>query len=357
MQRERFHQKALFSSFNAEFPSTRYQGSKVKLVDWIWRAIEPFEFTSCLDAFGGTGCVAYRLKREGKRVTYNDHLRFNHLIGRALIVNGDVRLAPEEVDWLMQRHSTISYPRFVQETFPEIYFTDEENGWIDQTITNIRQLDDPYKSALAFFALSQACLVKRPYNLFHRKNLYLRLARVERSFGNKTTWEKPFEAWFRHFAEEGNRAVFDNGARNAALNHDALDVPGAYDLVYLDPPYISRRRGGLDYLGFYHFLEGLTIYDAWGAHIDYGSKHRRLRRRWSAWTDPGAIHAAFDEIFRRYRESILVVSYRSDGIPSVSELISLLKRYKERVAVERSGRYRYVLSTGSNSEEILLIGT
>lgn len=351
------YQRTLFPDLTAEFPSTRYQGSKAKLVDWIWEQIADLDFVTCLDAFGGTGSVAYRLKQAGKQVIYNDLLRFNYYIGLALIENSRIRLSSEEVDWLLQRHPEIAYPHFVQDNFRGIYFTDEENAWIDRTMTNIRQLTDPYKWALAFFALCQACIIKRPYNLFHRKNLYLRFAEVERSFGNKTTWDRPFEEWFRHFAEEANRAVFDNGQANRALNFDAVEVPGEYDLVYVDTPYISRQGVAVDYLWFYHFLEGLTMYDEWGQHIDHRSKHRRLKPRSSEWTDKNRIHAAFDRLFQRYRQSILVVSYRSDGIPSESELVALLRRYKRHVHVEHSGQYQYVLSTNSESKEVLLIGT
>ena len=69
----------------AKFPTTRYQGSKLKFVGWIWDCIKDIPFQTALDAFGGTGCVAYRLKQEGKTVTYNDLLPFNFLIGKALI--------------------------------------------------------------------------------------------------------------------------------------------------------------------------------------------------------------------------------------------------------------------------------
>jgi adenine-specific DNA methylase len=351
------YQQVCFPDLMAEFPSTRYQGSKAKLVDWIWEQIADLDFITCLDAFGGTGAVAYRLKQAGKRVIYNDLLRFNYYVGVALIENSRVRLNPEEVDWLLQIHPEIAYPRFVQDNFSGIYFTDEENTWIDQMITNIRQLTDPYKFALAFFALCQACIIKRPYNLFHRKNLYIRFAEVERSFGNKTTWDRPFDEWFRIFMGEANRAVFDNGQTNNALNLDAVDVPGEYDLVYIDTPYISKRGVAVDYLWFYHFLEGLTMYDEWSKHIDYRSKHRRLKPRPSEWADKKRIHAAFDRLFHRYQKSILAVSYRSDGIPSESDLVSLLKRYKRNVRVEHFGQYKYVLSTNAESKEILLIGT
>ena len=297
-------QPGLFAdpSLTAQFPRTRYQGSKAKLTGWIWEELKALDFTSCLDAFGGTGSVAYRCKQAGKRVTYNDILRFNYYFGRALVENRDVRLTSQEITWLLQRHAELEYPTLIQENFLDIYFTAEENAWLDQTITNIRQLENPYKFALAFFALAQAAIVKRPYNLFHRKNLYLRLAEVERSFGNKTAWDRPFPSWFQEIIAEANRAVFDNGQANRALHQDALDIPYEYDLVYIDTPYISARGTGVDYRDFYHFLEGLTDYDHWQAQIDYQSKHRRLQRRPCVWTAREQIYAAFERLFVHYRE-------------------------------------------------------
>ena len=69
---------------NPVFPSTRFQGSKFKIVDWIWDAIKGLDFNTALDAFGGTGCVGYMLKEKGKKVTCNDILKFNWLIASAL---------------------------------------------------------------------------------------------------------------------------------------------------------------------------------------------------------------------------------------------------------------------------------
>lgn len=339
----------------AKFPGTRYQGSKAKLADWIWEQIKDLDFDTCLDAFGGTGAVGYRLKQESKRITYNDILRFNYYIGVALIKNSAVQLTTDDVDWILTRHSNIDYPNFIEETFRDIYFTDAENAWLDQTMTNINHFADPYKFALAFFALAQAAIIKRPYNLFHRKNLYVRLADVERSFGNKTSWDRPFAAWFGDFVAEANQAVFDNGRMNQALNNNALEVPGAYDLVYIDTPYISRQGEGVDYRDFYHFLEGLTMYEAWETQIDHRSKHRRLKRSPDVWTDKQHIYAAFDRLFRYYQDSILVVSYRSDGIPSAEEILVLLRKYKRDVRAEWFGQYKYVLSTNHRSEEVLFI--
>jgi len=332
------------------FPSTRFQGSKAKLVDWIWDCLKDLNFDTALDAFGGTGAVSHLLKRSGKEVTYNDSLRFNHFIGLALIENSKEVLSEEEVEWLLGHHTEINYPSTIQELFHEIYYTDEENAWLDQVVTNIKHMTNPYKQALAYFALFQACIIKRPFNLFHRKNLYIRFTDVKRSFGNKVTWDKPFDQWFRHFASEANRAVFENGRVNKAMNLDPLQIPGAFDLVYIDTPYISSKGVGVDYLHFYHFLEGLTMYDEWSNRIDYTRKHRPLKTTGSEWVDRNRIHDAFTRLFDRYRNSILVVSYRDNGIPSEQELFDLLSQHKKKVIEVKKRNYKYVLSTYSSCE-------
>jgi len=60
---------------DVRIPTTRYQGSKGKLVDWIWENIKDLDFSTVLDAFGGTGVVGYYLKQKGKQVFYNDYLK------------------------------------------------------------------------------------------------------------------------------------------------------------------------------------------------------------------------------------------------------------------------------------------
>jgi adenine-specific DNA-methyltransferase len=349
------NQPFFFSELTSKFPSTRYQGSKTKLADWIWEQIKELSFETCLDAFGGTGSVAYRLKQENKEVTYNDLLKFNYYLGLGLIENKSTRLTIQDVDYLLKRHPGIEYPSIVEDNFTEIYFTDEENKWIDQVITNIGLINGKYKFALAFFALCQACVIKRPYNLFHRKNLYIRFADVERSFGNKTSWDKPFSEWFRIFAEEANNAVFDNGKNNVSLNLNSNEIDKDFDLVYIDPPYISNNGTAVDYRGFYHFLEGLSMYNQWFSNIDMGSKHRRLIPTPNDWTAKKKIYNAFDNIFNQFKNSIIVVSYRSDGIPAVSELTEMLKKYKSDVEVRYFGSYKYALSTNIKSEEVILI--
>jgi len=334
--------------------STRYRGSKQKIIDWIWEQIEDLEFETFLDAFGGTGSVAYKAKKEGKTVTYNDKLRYNYYTGLALIENNNVKLEEEDIQLILTKQEGIDYPTFIEDTFPEIYFTDEENRWVDVVITNINLLKNEYKKAIALYCLFQSCIIKRPYNLFHRKNLYVRQSDVKRSFGNKVTWDKPFDEHFCKFVNEVNDCIFSNGKQCNAINYDVFQIPETYDLVYIDTPYIPTKGEIIDYRDAYHFLEGLTIYDGWAEKIDHSRKHKPLMKEDCVWNNKKEIIDAFDRLFEKFKDSILVISYRSDGIPSEKQLIDLLKKYKKNVKEVKATEFKYVLSK-RDSKELLFV--
>jgi adenine-specific DNA-methyltransferase len=338
------------------FPPTRYQGSKLKLLGWIAESLRPVGFTSALDLFGGTGAVAYLLKAAGKRVVYNDLLRCNQTVGQALIENGRVRLDEAAALALLERRPGIAYDDVVARTYRGVYFLPDEDAQIDVAAQNIRGLPVPER-ALALFALFQACLAKRPYNLFHRANLNLRTAAVPRSFGNKATWDRALALHFRDAVAAANGAVFDNRQDNRAVCGDALEAPADVDLVYIDPPYVNRAGQGVDYGDFYHFLEGLTDYEAWADRVDARRKHRpylpQRRSELRRFCERDGIGAALDAVFARYAQSVLVVSYRSHGTPSAEAIAASLRRHKRSVRVV-SRDYRYVLSPATGAELLFI---
>ena len=349
-----------------DFPSTRYQGSKRKILPWIHTILQPIDFHTALDLFGGTGSVSYLLKKLGKSVTYNDALHFNYLIGQALIENESVLLSREDIHNLLSPSVVREYS-FVAETFKGIYFSNAENQWIDAMCMKISKLgaslEGEFKAALAYYALFQACLAKRPFNLFHRKNLYLRHACVERTFGNKATWDRPFSNHFKQFAQEANRLVFKGQAKCRAMNHDASEFPNAdFDLVYLDPPYL-RKQGShetADYRRCYHFLEGIANYDEWHSLVDLETANRRLKiQETNIWCDRKKCSQAFDELFGRFPKSTIVISYRKGGVPSLSTIVRLLRRHRRLVHVH-TRHYKYALNHQNGdakfNREALIVG-
>jgi len=340
-----------------QYPTTRYSGSKRHFLKWIWDYIKDLQFHSVLDVFGGTGSVSLLFKRYGKQVLYNDLLNFNQIIATAIIENDIVKVTPDDVSAVLQAPVN-GYSDFIQREFKGIFFLDEENAWLDKIIAGVSRVENKYKQAILMASLFQACLTKRPFNLFHRANLNIRTASVRRTFGNKTTWEHPFPELFSRYVIEYNKAIFSNGQENRVVGgHDALSSPNGVDLVYIDPPYFSASASqGTNYLAFYHFLEGLADYEHWPARID--SSHGKTKRipdstEIDHFIKKNEVLNSFHKLLEHFQYSIIVLSYRSDGIPSQDEIVSLLRNYKKKVEVF-SKPHRYVLSS-QPKQELLFI--
>ena len=352
-----------------EFPSTRYQGSKRKILPWIHSVVKDLQFETALDAFGGSASVSYLFKKMNKAVTFNDKLLFNHLIGKAIIENKRNKLTQEDISNLLQSIEGNIYSTFIQNNFRDIYYLHEENIWLDRITANIFQMNHyqphvlQYKKSLAYYSLFQASIIKRPFNLFHRKNLYIRTSDVERNFGNKTTWDKSFQEYFLKFVSEANSLVFDSGKECVSLNQSAFDIStDGYDLVYLDPPYLRKdgSNESSNYFKCYHFLEGLSKYEQWETLIDFDTINLRLKQDESNNEfSPNSIYETYEKLITRFKNSIIVLSYKKGGIPSIEHLVNLIKKVKGN-AHTVSIHYKYALNhqngDAKKNREVLIIG-
>jgi len=322
------------------------------------------KFETVLDGFGGTASVSYLLKLMKKEVTFNDFLLSNYFVGVALIENDTVKLNDGDVKFLLHRNG-YKYPSFIQKRFKDIYYLSKENKWLDTVVYNINML--PYdqdkerlkqKKALAFCILFQACLSKRPFNLFHRKNLNLRLANVKRSFGNKKVWDTDFKTLFLRFNDEFSQKIFSNDLKNRAICTDIMKLKEKdFDLVYLDPPYTRlAEKSPKDYHSLYHFLEGMADYDNWAKRINWKTKNRCLIKKDNEW-DKNSPEENFDHLFKKFQTSIIVVSYGEPGNPPIPKIKELLLQYKSEVKVIKT-KYKYKLNhkNGDDMNEVLIIG-
>jgi len=147
-----------------KYPSTRYMGSKNKLLQQIWGIASQFEFDSVLDLFSGSGIVSYMFKVQGKKVISNDYMTFSSLYTKAMVSNNTVTLSEQDVKALLS--NDYQCDGFVQKTFKGLYFTDDENVLIDQIRANIKRMKSSTKRAIATTALVRACFKKRPRGIF-----------------------------------------------------------------------------------------------------------------------------------------------------------------------------------------------
>lgn len=342
-----------------KLPVTRYYGSKRKLVKSIWEEIEKLgiEFNSVLDVFGGSAIFSYYAKTQNKSVIYNDIFRFNYLIGKALIENISVELTDDDIINLLVRQEGRTYNNLIERHFKDIYYPDHENVLIDVITQNISTLDNENKRASAYYLLIQSCLIKRPYNLFHRKNLNMRIDFKGGKFGNKITWERSFEELFLRFYKELKELTFNNFNANQALNSSALHCQATADLIYIDPPYF-KKNNHVPYHSKYHFLEGLANYEEIENQIDHLKKNKEIQINKShEFETRNQFMDHLEALIQNHRNSSIAISYRSDGIPSVSEIAELLSGYRRNTEVINLGKYNYALTRNHKENcEYLFIG-
>ncbi|XJZ27285.1 Dam family site-specific DNA-(adenine-N6)-methyltransferase [Bacillota bacterium Lsc_1132] len=312
-----------------KFPGTRYMGSKQNLVNDIWDIASKFKFDSVLDAFSGSSVVSYMFKTKGKRVISNDFMTYSANIAKSIVENNHVLLTQEDVDFLLQKGSGNG---FIPSTFKDLYYTDEENTFIDDVRARIELLNCEYKKALAISALCRACLKKRPRGVFTYTGFRYNDGRKDLT-----------KSLHQHFLESIkllNEAVFNNGQENKSFNIDTMDLSEEADLVYIDPPYYSPLSDN-EYTRRYHFLEGLS--KMWeGLEIQWNTKTKKFKKYESPFGTKNGTYDAFDKLFKKYQNSILMISYSSNAFPTMDEMIELMKKYKENVTVHQiNHRYSF----------------
>lgn len=306
----------------AAYPPTRFMGSKSKLLTEIWSVASQFEFDTVVDLFSGSGIVGYMFKAQGKSVISNDYMAMSATFTKAMVENNSVTLPLEEAKELLVPHKESDH--FVATIFKDLYYTDEENELIDTLRTNIAAIQDQYKHAIAMTALIRACTKKRPRGIF----TYI----GQRYNDGRKDLKKTLAEQFLEAVVAVNKAVFDNGKSNHSKHGYAMDLREEHaDLVYIDPPYYSPLSDN-EYVRRYHFVEGLAR-DWKGVEIQEHTRTKKFKSYPTPFsTRKGAIDA-FDSLFKKFANSILIVSYSSNSQPTQDEMVAIMAKYKEHVEV------------------------
>ena len=343
-----------------KLPVTRYYGSKRRVVGKIWDTLAEHhvEFETVLDLFGGTGIVSYYMSRKGKEVVYNDILSFNCEIAKALLLSPKGIFTEADALMLLRRDPDRTYKTIIEDTFDGIYYPREENHIIDTVIQNIAFLEEE-KRASAYYVLFQSCMIKRPFNIFHRRNLNLRTGFTVANFGNKTTWEQPFESLFVKFTRELNECQFEELPSAEVLNTSAMGCDRVADLVYIDTPYFGRRQStAITYHNRYHFLEGLMHYEEIPRLINHEKANREIMvGNYPEFERRNHYIQDLNALLGRHQDSVIALSYTSAGFPSIDTLCDAIGQYKADVLVCNLGNHPFALNRNNeNRQEVLIIG-
>lgn len=319
-----------------KYPSTRYMGSKNKLLAEIWAVASQFEFDTVLDLFSGSGVVGYMFKSHGKAVVSNDYMTMSATFAKAMIENNEITLLQSEALALLEQNRPTD--RFVETKFQGLYFSDEDNRLIDIVRANIKAVKNPYKRAIAMSALIRACLKKRPRGIF----TYI----GHRYDDGRKDLLMTFRNQFLEAVTMVNAAVFNNGMKNKARNGDAMTLQNRKSgLVYIDPPYYSPLSDN-EYVRRYHFVEGLAR-DWQGVEIQEHTITKKFKSYPTPFSSRKGAGEAFNMLFKRFRENVLVVSYSSNSQPTLDEMVSIMAKHKRYVEVVPIN-YKYSIGNQRN---------
>ena len=324
-----------------DYPPTRYMGSKKKILPYIQDIARQFSFESALDLFSGSGVVGYLFKTMGKKVYANDYMAMNATLSQAMIANNRQVLTERETDLLFAKNPNAS--TFVQDTFSGLYYSDEENAVIDLVRSNIAKLPNTAKRAIAKSALIRACLKKRARGIFTYTGFRYDDGRADLRIS--------MEQQIRNAVSLINCAVFDNGQKNLARQGDAMAIRYKADLAYLDPPYYSPLSDN-EYVRRYHFVEGLAR-DWQGVAMQWHTKTKKFKSYPTPFNSRSGAEDAFEKLFSRLRDSILLVSYSSNSLPTKDEIVSIMSKYKRHVEViDIDYRYSFANQKKSAHNEV-----
>ena len=304
------------------YPTTLFMGSKNKLLSQIWGIASQFEYEDVVDLFSGSGVVGYMFKSQGKSVLSNDYMSMSSTWAKAMIENSNVTLGREAALQLVDDLHESDH--FVERTFEGLYFSDEENRLIDSIRGGISKIRSPHKRAIAMSALIRTCLKKRPRGIFTYVG-----HRYDDGRKDLTT---SFRQQFLNAVDAIDNAVFDNGRVSKARSGDAMTVKPVRDsLIYIDPPYFSPLSDN-EYVRRYHFVEGLAR--NWdGVEIQEHTVTKKFKSYPTPFSSRKGAADAFDALFKRFRNNVLLVSYSSNSEPTMDEMTSIMARYKRHVDV------------------------
>lgn len=336
------------------FPSTRFYGSKMRQLDWLRDEFVNIQGKSVLDAFGGTGAVSHLWRNLGWNVTYNDTFTFNGISAKAIFSKSTHIYSEEHIKHFLDSIKPVT--GFIAQTFHQLYFFHAENEWLDGLALRLEDEDTTFRNLVLHCAF-QACLQKRPFNLFHRANLYLRTSTSEVKFGNRTTWARPFPELMLKAYREVARMQASQMLLPVSVAEPtaAMNLNGDFDAVYIDPPYFKLRKKTESYLERYHFLEGFARYREWPNLIVPKSPLKQIRRdAVQEWAERPNFRQNLVELIQKHKSRQVILSYVSGEYPTESDLLEIFEDNFPRVRLARRSFSRAL--SKKRFFEILLIG-
>lgn len=324
----------------------RYLGNKTKLLNFIENIIKKYKIEGNIfaDIFSGTCSVGDYFKSNYKIIS-NDYMYYSKVISKAKLLNNSIpsfskfhkkyKISPFEL--LNNKKYTPQDNFFIYKNYTPIgnrmYITEENAIKIDGIRLDI---EDFYESGIIddkeyFFLL--ASLIESVPRISNTTGTYQAFLKFWESRALKQFIIEPLTMIQCKQINLNNEVYCDNS------NDLIRKISG--DIIYIDPPYTTTQ-----YTNSYHLLETVARYDY--PEI-FGKTGRRTKREFSNYSNKQQAFYEFEDLFRQIQFKHVLISYSSQSIVKIDELVKLAEYFAvdNKVYIETNEYREYATNNSS----------
>ena len=329
-----------------------YIGSKLSLLEFIeeviLKEVEKKENLILCDIFSGTGVVGNYFKEKGYSVISNDIQYFSYVLAKAMIENnGEIKfenLKKINIDdpfiYLnnIKGRKGFIYKNYCLEgtknnEFQRLYFTDYNAKKIDAIRLKIKKWrKDGLITEKEYFYLI-ASLVEASDKIANTASVYEAFLKDIKKTAQKELEMKPLEL-----------NIQNNDCFYFATNEDADELIEhiSGDILYLDPPYNSRK-----YDTNYHILETIALYDSPKIKGKTGIRIEETKK--SKFCIKKEAPKALESLIKKAKFKYILLSYNDEGIIPIENIKEIFSKYGEYTCYEK----KHKRFKGDNSRNYL----
>lgn len=326
----------------------RYLGNKTRLLTFIEEVIEKYQIQGEVfaDLFAGSGSVGDHFKNEYTIIS-NDFLYYSYVFNKAKLLNATIPSFDSFVykygtcifEWLNNLTFEPNDYYFVYNNYSPVggrmFFTEENAIKIDGIRIKIEELllDGVLNDSEYYFLLGS--LLESVTRFSNTSGTYEAFFKFWDSRAKKSFEITPLEIEVSLTVSENNQVY------QTDTNKLVRKIQG--DIAYIDTPYTVTQ-----YVSAYHMLETIARYDfpkiaGIGGKRDRGDKNSLYARRTTA-------KEQFEDLFRQLNFKYVLISYSSQGLVPLDELVALAEKFAvgNQVHVEEKQYQEYKNHRSSN---------
>lgn len=340
----KFKVKKTIGSFN-------YIGSKTKLLNFIYNSVQEYtnneKINTFYDLFGGTGCVSrFFLENGYKNIINNDNMKYGYVLCSSIV---KTNINKEKVkSYIKVLNNLEPLQGYIYNSYAKsrMYFTEENAMKIDAIMNKL--------------TLDINCFTLEEYNFILKCILYAssKIANISSTFGAflkkyKISSKKPIK-----ILDSQLDTLLDGNL--ISYNEDILSFVNKEmeqnSICYLDPPYNTRK-----YSSNYFVLESIARNDK--REISNGITGIPVEKDAASgmFCSKTTVTKSFTLLFNKISSKYLFMSYSSESLLSIQEIISLLEKSLWKNIIVKEKEYKRFNSNkntkNSNITEYLFCAT